>query len=511
MTSIRGDALHLPFADKSIDCIITSPPYFALRSYQDAGEHYDGQVGSEPTPQAFIDALLGFTEEASRVLTDEGSLFVNLGDKYAGSGGANQSGIAPSGNRRGGAARYNQATGGIPAKSLMFLPERFRIGCVDQLGLIGRAVIVWAKTNGLPESVSDRVRRSHEDWVHLTKQQRYYSRVDEIREPHSDVSLARSGRNRFAPDLSQNGVDKPNALKPDQACNPLGKLPDSVRTVSTEPLRVPEFMVEDVDGWRMVWKGKPKKIRESDADTMFEHPTNDPVFPGLVALWRDAQQRWAGGQGSMRVAEVDHFAAFPSEWPRWLIEGWCPREVCLECGRGRWPVTEKSASGTARTDHGLGKRHTVEGAGIFTGQDVSNRNEWAEGVQTFILGYACECTPFTDHGHEQTTGPTHANALAAGTYASKEFGAYSNRPKGGGWREYHLDGWVPPPSRPGRVLDPFGGTGTTAMVARSLGLLGISLDLSMDYARLARWRIFESGQGSKAMARSASRKQGALL
>ena len=67
--SIReGNALHLPLRDESVDLIVTSPPYFALRSYTDGGEHYDGQIGSEPTPQAFLEALWAVTRECRRVL-----------------------------------------------------------------------------------------------------------------------------------------------------------------------------------------------------------------------------------------------------------------------------------------------------------------------------------------------------------------------------------------------------------------------------------------------------------
>jgi ubiquinone/menaquinone biosynthesis C-methylase UbiE len=71
---IRGDAAHLPLPDDSVDLIVTSPPYFALRSYQDAGEHYAGQIGSEPTPAAFLDALWTCTREWVRVLKPSGSL-----------------------------------------------------------------------------------------------------------------------------------------------------------------------------------------------------------------------------------------------------------------------------------------------------------------------------------------------------------------------------------------------------------------------------------------------------
>lgn len=57
MSLVRGNAIALPLADESVDLIVTSPPYFALRSYTDGGEHYDGQIGSEPTPQDFLEAL----------------------------------------------------------------------------------------------------------------------------------------------------------------------------------------------------------------------------------------------------------------------------------------------------------------------------------------------------------------------------------------------------------------------------------------------------------------------
>ena len=80
---LRGDAACLPLPDGSVDLIVTSPPYFGLRSYTDGGEHYDGQIGSEATPREYIAALLACTREWVRVLKPSGSLFVNLGDSYA--------------------------------------------------------------------------------------------------------------------------------------------------------------------------------------------------------------------------------------------------------------------------------------------------------------------------------------------------------------------------------------------------------------------------------------------
>lgn len=85
MTTIvaRGNALHIPMRDRSVDCIVTSPPYFALRDYKDGGVTYDGQLGAEPSPAEFLESLWAFTSDCWRVLKPGGSLFVNLDDKYA--------------------------------------------------------------------------------------------------------------------------------------------------------------------------------------------------------------------------------------------------------------------------------------------------------------------------------------------------------------------------------------------------------------------------------------------
>lgn len=277
---IRGDAVRIPLADESVDAVITSPPYFALRSYQDDGAHYDGQIGSEPTPADFLAALWAVTDELWRVLKPSGSCWINLGDKYAGSGGHNNSGVArqnsarycpvcdqpvsrmtcPScgctnltvdsaATRRNAPDRYNQSTD-VPAKSLMGLPWRYALGCIcpDTYRPGGgpqwtlRAEVVWSKPNGLPESVTDRVRRSHEQWFHLTKQGRYFAAVDEVREavsqPWRSTGGIETGSGRRAmQDDATNGLFSGERVR---EYNPLGKLPGSVWAIPSEPLVVPD-------------------------------------------------------------------------------------------------------------------------------------------------------------------------------------------------------------------------------------------------------------------------------
>jgi len=384
---IRADAINIPLQDGTVDLVVTSPPYFALRSYTDGGEHYDGQIGSEPTPQDFLEALWAVTAECARVLKPSGSIWVNLGDKYSGSDGASGAPSKQNAKTRDVRQRYRGDFGGIPAKSLMGLPWRYAIGCIDQLGLILRAEVIWSKPNGLPESVTDRVRRSHEQWFHLVKNGRYFAGIDEIREPQTTPATGGIGMTAE----SGNGI-RHRTLNPNAYNNPLGKLPGSVWSIPSEPLKVPDSL------------------------------------------------------------GVDHFAAYPQEWPRRIILGWSPPGICTRCGDGRRPVVEKEYSSTGCTHNDNG------------GTTHRSADNGAKGTtEATITGYACQC-PEPDA-----------------------------------------------PTRPAVVLDPFSGTGTTVGVARTLGRYGVGLDLSADYLKLARWRIYESGHFAKTEARTNRERQGVLL
>lgn len=392
VTLMHGDAGRLDLPDDSVDLIVTSPPYFGLRSYQDGGKHYEGQVGDEATPAEFIDALIRCTEEWVRVVKPSGSIWVNLGDKYARTGGG---GRGSSDGHTGRGPRPSTTSGGAPEKSLIGIPWRYAIRCIDDLGLILRAEVIWSKPNGLPESVTDRVRRSHEQWFHFTLSPRYYSAVDEIREEHSEASIKRAMPHRANPgrrDAEVYQCANGQTLSLSQMNNPLGKLPGSVWTIATEPLHVPDEL------------------------------------------------------------GVDHFAAFPTEWPRRIIQGWSPRGICTECGEGRRPVSERDPIDPrylASNKRGDGRGH-VEIRGVSQSSILRTGLQAGQSPATRITGEVCACPE--------------PNA----------------------------------PTRPGVVLDPFGGTGTTALVASALGRHGISNDLSRDYLRIAAWRTSDPKQIAKA-------------
>jgi DNA modification methylase len=482
---LRADALHMPLADNSVDLIVTSPPYFALRSYRDGEEHYASQLGSEPSPLEFLAALWRATAEMKRVLKPSGSIFVNLGDKYsqrvALRDSSHQDGLFDRPELRKDWLRdkalgrtrmpYQNVTDEdgsyIPEKSLMGLPWRYAIGCIDQLGLILRAEIVWEKPNGLPESVADRVRRNHEQWFHLTKEGRYFSGVDEIREAHETARHAPGNRSRGAEALDVRGAAQASKglsghlAQPDREWgNPLGKLPGSVWTIATEPLIISQ------------------EIRD-------------------------------------HYSLPEHFAAFPQELPRRLILGWSPSGICTTCGEGRRPVSTKTGE-RGREPGGGGTYRSMKEPGA---KDTNLATAALE--PRAIIGYACACTPRTSHRGKQ--GDWKAGREVMSEHGSDDFHSPGNavprRPGGFGTKvpssagewEYHLDGWAPPPTRPAVVLDPFCGTGTTVGVAKALGRYGVGLDLSSDYTRLARWRVFQSGHFAKTVKRTNEANQGSLL
>jgi len=201
-TTIRlGDALDLSFIpDSSVDLVITSPPYFGQRIYlDDMGNPITHAVGSEATPSEYLAALGVFMEEMWRVVKPTGSVFVNMGDKYAGSGGHNNASIQGTTYdadkpTRDGPSRYVKITE-VRRKSLLGLPWRFALQSMDA-GWILRQEMIWDKPNGMPESVTDRTRRTHEQWFHFTREEMYFAAVDELREPHQEVSEKRAKRGR---------------------------------------------------------------------------------------------------------------------------------------------------------------------------------------------------------------------------------------------------------------------------------------------------------------------------
>ena len=164
-----------------VQCCVTSPPYFGLRDYG-----HPGQIGLEKTPAEYVAALVEVFEGVRELLADDGVLWLNLGDSYAGGGGGNYSKSekqTPHGehitNVRNKPGWLDAA--GMKPKDLMGMPWRVALA-LQAAGWYLRQDIIWHKPNPMPESVTDRCTKSHEYLFLLTKSERYYFDADAIKE-----------------------------------------------------------------------------------------------------------------------------------------------------------------------------------------------------------------------------------------------------------------------------------------------------------------------------------------
>ena len=190
---ITGSCLDvLPtFPAESVNCVVTSPPYWGLRDYG-----VDGQLGLEKTPDEYVSNLVAVFREVRRVLTSDGTCWLNLGDSYAsdfkGSGGPSKKKLTNAGSFYNGNQRLNH---GLKPKDLCGIPWRVAFA-LQADGWWLRQDIIWHKPNPMPESVTDRCTKAHEYIFMLTKSAKYYYNSEAIKEPASMESLARYERGR---------------------------------------------------------------------------------------------------------------------------------------------------------------------------------------------------------------------------------------------------------------------------------------------------------------------------
>lgn len=194
----RGITIHhgsvldvLPtLADCSVNTCVASPPYWGLRDYGS-----DGQIGLEKTPEEYVAKIVQVFREVRRVLADDGTLWLNLGDTYN----AYNGGAGPSSKLSRGAqtterpplkSGYGLQCKTLKPKDLIGIPWRVAFA-IQADGWYLRSDIIWSKPNPMPESVTDRCTKSHEYIFHLSKSRRYYFDYEAIREEASESSLDR--------------------------------------------------------------------------------------------------------------------------------------------------------------------------------------------------------------------------------------------------------------------------------------------------------------------------------
>ena len=205
-TVMVGDCLAAlsSMPDCSVNCCVTSPPYYGLRDYG-----VDGQIGLEDSPDAYVSRLVEVFREVRRVLTDDGTLWLNIGDSYARNPAKGQHKPGDSGKQ---AYIYDKGNGrasstflgeGLKEKDLIGIPWLLAFALRDD-GWYLRQDIIWHKPNPMPESVTDRCTKAHEYLFLLSKSERYYFDHNAMKEdavakpkpcgPKNDSSRNDSGR-----------------------------------------------------------------------------------------------------------------------------------------------------------------------------------------------------------------------------------------------------------------------------------------------------------------------------
>jgi DNA modification methylase len=327
--------------DGSIDLIVTSPPFLALRSYLPA-DHPDKakEIGSEPTPADFIDTLLALSAEWGRVLAPHGSLCVELGDTYSMSGGAggdyNEDGMRAGQAKFDGSARRSRNKDGWPlAKSMTLIPTLYPASLAYGRNLLTgepspagqwriRNLIVWSRPNPPVGALGDKFRPATSYITVACKSAKRYFDLDAVRT-----------------ELLHPGKSATTAKGTAETHRHLNAYDSSTQSAGAPPL---DWHTDLPDGdW----------------------------------LWKLSTQPYAGS----------HYATFPMALPKRLIEAMCPMRVCRECGEPRRRITETTETDTGRKTNGAKARDRVES---FAGTTYETRT--LASVET--VGWSdCSCTP----------------------------------------------------------------------------------------------------------------------
>lgn len=264
VTLYHGKALEIAaqLADGSADCIVTSPPYFGLRDYG-----VEGQYGLEDTPEEYVANQVTLYRELRRVLADDGTFWLNIGDSY----GRGSRPIAQPAQSFEKGRKEHRPQGSkslkLPAKNLLGIPWRLALA-LQADGWILRNDIIWNKPNAMPESVTDRLSNRHEHIFMFTKSQRYHFDLDPVRAPlirpeAKNGKLIFGGRKGLQQGTEPRRTGKPYGKRnPEEPANGVpgqaphhghrgthekGKNPGDVWNIATKPFKEAHFATFPVE------------------------------------------------------------------------------------------------------------------------------------------------------------------------------------------------------------------------------------------------------------------------
>ena len=211
---ITGDCIEgmQTLADNSVHCCVTSPPYWGLRDYG-----HDGQIGLESTPEVYVSRMVEVFREVRRVLRNDGTLWLNLGDSYIGTGakGEYKDPKHPEGRNAQSGTPKNNKVAGLKSKDLVGIPWRVAFA-LQADGWWLRQDIIWHKPNPMPESVRDRCTKAHEYVFLLTKSSKYWYDAEAVKERSQYFGIdSRSGKGNIRYDGKR--TETPNKLSGQQS------------------------------------------------------------------------------------------------------------------------------------------------------------------------------------------------------------------------------------------------------------------------------------------------------
>jgi len=280
-TLYTGDVLDVlrTITDESVNCCVTSPPYWGLRDYGVAG-----QIGLEQTSAEYLAKMVAVFEEVRRVLRQDGTCWVNLGDCYASSGGAGWQGKHGQRSNRTHTQRTlkNKVGGGIKQKDLVGIPWAVAFALRDA-GWWLRQDIIWSKPNPMPESAQDRFTTSHEHVFLLTKRPRYYFNMEAVLEDISESTHMRISQNVVAQvgSYRANGGNKTNG--PMKALvtkleRKMGRREDGVKHNASFEANMSMPVLKRKR--RSVWEIAPKAFKEAHFATFPEKLVEPCILAG---------------------------------------------------------------------------------------------------------------------------------------------------------------------------------------------------------------------------------------
>jgi DNA modification methylase len=337
VTLLHGNCLDvlptLPAA--SVHCVVTSPPYFGLRAY-DGG---DAEIGIEATPDAYVARLVEVFREVRRVLRDDGTVWLNLGDSYAGSGNGSND-YRPEGasiSRHSGKYVGQKPRSSLASKQLLGIPWRVAFA-LQADGWILRSDIVWSKPNCMPESVKDRPTKAHEYVFMLAKQGRYFYDADAVREEASDTSGWAKQRAKGVNTWDYNNTPGRIASTGQRTeastfGNPAGRNRRSVWTIPTTPFSARSVGIDDLDHFAVM----PPKLVEP---CVLAGTSERGVCPTCGAPWVRVVER--AKAPSVPPSTLDRYGTgeagvhrrIGGQYQRWLdanpltTTGWQPSCAC---------------------------------------------------------------------------------------------------------------------------------------------------------------------------------------